>query len=349
MFGNPALAYATLTRLVEHALTPPDATPDPFYRETDYSLDFFVTIKEFNEGLIDDPNYAMLLGAFGTNLLYPSGSRPLRRQSDGGKPAEAPSPRQLRAIPHNAVLQQMGYLANSLGGVGRAMALDMDRFADLHRQSPRLRSLVSLAAAARKVSSRDALVAYVALLDPVNWLLLAATDRNSGRRSEYRRVAGILNEIGRYSRLNRILRLFLQDDIDLAEGLASVDRPLEYSVVQADIELLHALRIALIRQIFRLASRLPRFSPRADFTVDDMLAEILHLDVPSATRRLRATFPAAGATIDDVAFGEPATYRAEGERGYAREHRLLFDPLDALHDDVRRISVAIMHLIGAVG
>jgi len=349
MFGNPSLAYATLTRLVEHALTPPEPAPDPFYRETDYSLDFFVTIKEFNEGLIDDPNYAMLLGAFGTNLLYPSGSRPLRRQTDSGKPAEALSPRQLRAIPHNAVLQQMGYLANSLGGVGRAMALDLDRFADIHRQSPRLRSLVALAAAARKVSSRDALVAYVALLDPVNWLLLAATDKNASRRSEYRRVAGILNEIGRYSRLNRILRLFLQDDIDLGEGLASVDRPLEYSVVQADIELLHALRIALIRQIFRLASRLPRFSPRADFTVDDMLAEILHLDVPSATAHLRATFPAAGATIDDAAFGEPATYRAEGERGYAREHRLLFDPLDALHDDVRRISVAIMHLIGAVG
>jgi len=349
MFGNPALAYATLARLVEHALAPTEATPDPFYRETDFSLDFFVTIKEFNEGLIDDPNYAMLLAAFGTNLLYPSGSRPLRRQADSGKAAETPSPRQLRAIPHNAVLQQMGYLANSLGGVGRAMALDMERFVDIHRESPRLRSLVALAAAARKVSSRDALVAYVSLLDPVNWLLLAATDREAGRRTEYRRVAGILNEIGRYSRLNRILRLFLQDDIDLAEGLASVDRPLEYSVVQADIELLHALRIALIRQVFRLASRLPRFSPRADFTVDDVLAEILHLDVPSATRQLRATFPAAGAAIDDAAFGEPATYRAEGERGYAREHRLLFDPLDALHDDVRRISVAIMHLVGAVG
>jgi phosphoenolpyruvate carboxylase len=349
MFGNPALAFATLTRLVEHALAPPAPAPDPFYRETDYSLDFFVTIKEFNEGLIDDPNYAMLLAAFGTNLLYPSGSRPLRRQRDGGKSAEAPSPRQLRAIPHNAVLQQMGYLANSLGGVGRAMALDGERFVDIHARSPRLRSLVALAAAARKVSSRDALVAYVSLLDPVNWLLLAATDRNDGRRAEYRRVAGILNEIGRYSRLNRILRMFLQDDIDLAEGLASVDRPLEYSVVQADIELLHALRIALIRQILRLAARLPRFSPRADFTVDDVLAEILHLDVPAATRQLRATFPAAGASVDDSAFGEPATYRAEGERGYAREHRLLFDPLDALYDDVRRIGVAIMHLVGAVG
>jgi hypothetical protein len=28
---------------------------------------------------------------------------------------------------------------------------------------------------------------------------------------------------------------------------------------------------------------------------------------------------------------------------------LLFEPLDSLHDDVRRISVAIMHLMGAVG
>ena len=322
MFGNPTLAYATLTRLVEHALAAPAAEPDPFYNETDYSLDFFVTIKEFNESLIDDPNYATLLGAFGTNLLYPTGSRPLRRQTDGGKAAEVPSPRQLRAIPHNAVLQQMGYLGNSLGGVGRAIALDIDRFVDLHERSSRLQILVGLAEAARKVSSRDALVAYVSLLDPVNWLLLAATDRDAERRSEYRGVANILNEIGRYSRLNRILRLFLQDDIDLAEGLARIGRPLEYSAAQADLELLHAIRIALIRQVFRLASRLPRFSPRADFTVDDVLAEILHLDVPAAMRQLRTTFPASGATVDDAAFGEPATYRTEGERGYAREHRL---------------------------
>jgi phosphoenolpyruvate carboxylase len=349
LFGNPTLAFATLTRLVEHTLTPPAGASDPFYRETDYSLDFFVTIKEFNESLIDDPNYATLLGAFGTNLLYPTGSRPQRRQTDSGKAADLPSPRQLRAIPHNAILQQMAYLANSLGGVGRAMALDVDRFVEIHERSPRLRSLVALAAAARKVSSRDALVAYVSLLDPVSWLLLAATDKNTKRCEEYRSVAGMLNEIGRFARMNRILRLFLQDDIDLADGLARVGRPLEYSVIQADIELLHALRIALIRQIFRLSARLPRFSPRADFTVDDVLAEILHLDIPSATRQLRATFPAAGATVDDVAFGEPATYRAEGDRGYAREHRMLFDPLDALHDDVRRISVSIMHLVGAVG
>ncbi|MEX0807566.1 MAG: phosphoenolpyruvate carboxylase [Dongiaceae bacterium] len=349
LFANPALAFATLTRLVEHALTPPVERPDPFYRETDYSLDFFVTIKEFNEGLIDDPNYATLLGAFGTNLLYPSGSRPSRRQTDSGKAAEMPSPRQLRAIPHNAVLQQMGYLANSLGGVGRAMALDLDRFVEMHEQSPRLRSLVALAAAARKVSSRDALVAYVSLLDPVSWLLLAATDKNGSRREELRRVAEMLNEIGRFSRMNRMLRMFLQDDIDLADGLARADRPLEYSETQADVELLHALRIALIRQIFRLTARLPRFSSRADFTVDDVLGDLLHLGVPSATRQLRVTFPAAAASVDDEAFGEPASYRAEGERGYAREHRMLFDPLDALHDDVRRISVAVMHLMGAVG
>jgi phosphoenolpyruvate carboxylase len=349
LFANPALALATLTRLLEHALTPPVDRPDPFYRETDYSLDFFVTIKEFNEGLIDDPNYATLLGAFGTNLLYPSGSRPLHRQTDSGKAAEISSPRELRAIPHNAILQQMGYLANSLGGVGRAMALDLERFVDMHEQSPRLRSLVALAAAARKVSSRDVLVAYVSLLDPVSWLLLAATDDNGNRREELRRVAGMLNEIGRFSRMNRMLRLFLQDDIDLADGLARIDRPLEYSETQADVELLHALRIALIRQIFRITARLPRFSSRADFTVDDVLADLLHLGVPKATRQLRATFPAAAASVDDDAFGEPASYRAEGERGYAREHRMLFDPLDALHDDVRRISVAVMHLMGAVG
>ena len=33
-------------------------------------------------------------------------------------------PSQLRAIPHNSILQQLGTLANTIGGVGEAVAKD---------------------------------------------------------------------------------------------------------------------------------------------------------------------------------------------------------------------------------
>ena len=37
-------------------------------------------------------------------------------------------PSQTRAIPQNTVLQQLGMLANSLGGIGRFIRKDFDRF-----------------------------------------------------------------------------------------------------------------------------------------------------------------------------------------------------------------------------
>ena len=94
-------------------------------------------VQRFNQRIMEDPCYGALLGAFGANLLHPSGSRPVKRQHDswsGQLNLEHPS--QLRAIPHNAILQQLGYLANSIGGVGQAVAKDPERFQRLYRDSP---------------------------------------------------------------------------------------------------------------------------------------------------------------------------------------------------------------------
>ena len=63
----------------------------------------------------------------------PPGSRPARRQHDtwsGHINLEHPS--QLRAIPHNAILQQLGFLANVIGGVGQAVTKDPERFQRLY-------------------------------------------------------------------------------------------------------------------------------------------------------------------------------------------------------------------------
>ena len=54
---------------------------DPAYTvEEDYIKEFFITIRRFNEQVMNDPNYAALLDSFGANLLYPSGSRALKRK-----------------------------------------------------------------------------------------------------------------------------------------------------------------------------------------------------------------------------------------------------------------------------
>ena len=84
LFGTPELALATITRIAEQTYHPA-AGPieDPVYADPDFSADFFATIRDGMEGLVEDAGYAALLGAFGPALLDRTGSRPSARQADG--------------------------------------------------------------------------------------------------------------------------------------------------------------------------------------------------------------------------------------------------------------------------
>ena len=99
------------------------------------------------EALVEDRGYAALLGAFGPALLDPTGSRPAARQSDGmaGAGARSRHPRELRAIPNNAILQQLGWCANTLQGLGAAASRHPETFADMRESSPRFRRALDLA------------------------------------------------------------------------------------------------------------------------------------------------------------------------------------------------------------
>ena len=73
---------------------------------------------------MDDPNYAALLNVFGSNLTHSTGSRSVKRHIDYVYETLVYHPSQTRAIPQNSILQQLGMLANSLGGVGRFIGKD---------------------------------------------------------------------------------------------------------------------------------------------------------------------------------------------------------------------------------
>ena len=118
-------ALAVTTRILEHCLAPVGEADDPFYVQQDYVDEFFAAVEQFNKELIDNPCYATFLGAYSVNMLYSTGSRSLKRQYDGaGARMALEHPSQLRAIPHNSILQQLGTLANTIGGVGQAIAKD---------------------------------------------------------------------------------------------------------------------------------------------------------------------------------------------------------------------------------
>ena len=148
-FATADLALATLTRAAElrPASADSEAPADPFYRRTDLSLDFYRAIKEHQRAHLESRTYARAVTAFGLGMLVETGSRKSRRQSDLGAEREM-SLRQIRAIPHNAILQQLGYPVNVIAGVGSAADGRLEDMAALLRESPRGRQIVRLLRAA---------------------------------------------------------------------------------------------------------------------------------------------------------------------------------------------------------
>jgi phosphoenolpyruvate carboxylase len=144
-FLTEPTAFAVVTRVLEHCLCSVDDAPDPFYAERVYVGEFFTSIEQFNAEVIQNRDYAALLGAWGTNMLWQTGSRPAKRQYDGATGRMSlDHPSQLRAIPHNSILQQLGMLANTIGGVGRAIAKDPETFHRLYAESPRFRRMLGM-------------------------------------------------------------------------------------------------------------------------------------------------------------------------------------------------------------
>ncbi len=358
-FATPRAALTTLTRILEHALTPPGEAEDPFYSETDYVHEFFTVVQRFNQRIMDDPCYGTLLGAFGANLLYRSGSRPVQRQHDswsGQINLEHPS--QLRAIPHNAILQQLGYLANSIGGVGQAVTKDPERFQRLYQESPRFRRLMTMVEHAFKYSDLTVLRAYIDLFDPAPWLLRAARRGEGTRAEELQALAAVMERAAVHERLTRIWRVFTRDYLDLANALrehrrrtrAAGAEPIAVDATSRDaMHLLHALRIALIQRLYLLAIHVPEFSGRHELTRDSLIARLIQLDVEAAIAKLGQIFPTVDPAGFDDDFGEPATYQSAEAQSYGQEHAQIFEPITKLYTLIRRIGVAVIHHVGTLG
>ena len=359
-FFAPAAAFASVTRILEFALVPPDEDGDPFYDEADYIAEFFTTIQFFYDAVLHDPGYATLLGAFGTHMTYPAGSRSLRRQHEPGATADLAHPSQLRAIPHNATLQQLGYLANTLAGAGQAIRKNPAAFQAMYDASPRFRRVFGLIAWALAFSDSDVLKAYVDTLDPGLWLLRMAQTRIGRERfDELRAIGGFIEEHAHHDRLGGILRTLERDLFDMLHALAAPDggkgivgEIIEVGVpkiVTEDLRLLHVIRIALIQRIFMLATHIPEFSLRHELSPEELRARILRLDVGEALEALYTIFPQENHTGRPEDFGEPASYETDTGQSYAREHAHIFQPMGKLYELVRRTSSGINHIIGAMG
>ena len=360
LYGTEALARASVARIAEHVyaldVTEEDSFPDyalndrpkasdgrvdPIYAEPDFALEFFTAARQDMEALVDDPGYAALLGTFGPSLIDRTGSRPVARQTDNGGPARITHPRQMRAIPNNAILHQLGFLANSLHGIGRAAQRGPDLFRDMRRDSVRFSRAFRLVQHAASVGDLDVLRAYIDTLDPAVWLERARRTQKDFRRDELVVISGALERLDLAPALRNLFGRLTRDW--LALSAAAPDLP----AMSARLTLLHALRLALIHRIWFLAVHIPGFRPQAGISREQLLERFLRLDIDGCLKLLDAIFPVTPDPTLGLNFGEPAGPRDVGT--YESEHANLFQPIRRMFDQVREISGMIQHEVGAFG
>jgi phosphoenolpyruvate carboxylase len=342
LFGTPSLAQAVVARIAEHAFAPlPTGEPDPVYAEGGFAADLFAGARGAFNALVQDPGYAAMLGAFGTALLDRTGSRPAARQNESGGPATIRHPSELRAIPNNAVLQQLGFPANLMHGLGRGASYEPEAFAELLRRSPRFANALAFTRAGLALSDTDVLRGYVASLDPGTWLDRAAQTRRPGRAAALLAVATALEGLGLGDPARAVFRRLKADDLALRAAW-----PGQVPAMSDRLFALHALRLCLIHRIWLLAVGVPDFSPRHGVTRDGLVQRLLRLDVEAAVALLDQVFPAAAAPAEALDYAEPPAPR---HGGYGREQEEIIRPLRELFALVREVSAVVSLECGAFG
>lgn len=352
-FATPELALATLTRLAElhPAEADPAAPPDPFYKRTDLSLDFYRAIKDRQHHLLESRTYARAVTAFGLGLLNPTGSRVSRRQGDLSADREM-SLRQIRAIPHNAILQQLGYPVNVIAGIGSAAEGSYEAVAELLRESERGRQLIRLVRGADALGSIKTVAAYGELFNSAYWASrpYRGTEGHLSRPCEA--LAEYLIADDRAEVFRRLTSRLRVDALKLHRLFALVpdaNPRADREYVRRAIGACHALRLALFQHMFIRAVSIPAFSRANDVAREDVLEMVFTLRIDEAMTQLRRAYPTHFPRIGDFRLSEPTDYPEGGDEGYGAIRRAFIDPIERAYDLSLRIGTAIANHFGAHG
>lgn len=294
--------------------------------------------------------YHRTLTAFGLSLLKITGSRKARRQFEAGK-SERTDLSKIRAIPHNAVLQQLGYPANVVGGIGQATRKTLEPFTDWRTDSPRFGNLMTLVTTSRAHASLRTMIAYAALFDGGYWATRPHGKDQGHLTDPCLYLADLLEHDDRYGAALELATRLRIDELLLHRllGETGEDRAIMESDERMFLALLHAVRISLIQHLLLLAARIPRFSAHNDISREDIMEQVFELRIPEALVSLREAYPGNVPDPEDYSLDEPSDYPDETAANYAGINRNLIDPMEALYESLLTISVAISSIFHAHG
>ena len=358
-FMNHQLALASIARILEFCFNESSSEKkDSLYDSQDFGIEFVNTIKQFNTEIMDDPNYAALLNVFNVNLTHSTGSRAVKRFIDGSAKTLVYHPSQTRAIPQNAILQQLGMLANSLGGVGRFLRKNPKEFLKYYKNSDRFRKIMDIVKYSFAFSDIEVLKAYIDCFDPGMWLSWSTRTADANRSQNMKEVANLLENFDVHWRFNKVYRTLHQEYMEIRNWLLGRKHRGRIAVgrgrvvekeIRDELLLMHGIRVAIIHEIFLLSVRIPKFSDQSGTSRDEVIAKLIRFDVLDAVETLRKIFPVGKIKTSNSGFEESSNYISETNVDYSREEKNIFKQLEALYECARRVSTGITHLIGAVG
>ncbi|MEO1242758.1 MAG: phosphoenolpyruvate carboxylase [Pseudomonadota bacterium] len=348
-FQTPSLSNATVQALWNYTneIPSPDYN-DAFYADINFSWDFYRSLKAWQEDLYQREDYRRVLFSFPKSLLFKTGSRKTRRQEKGG----APEIRSVRAIPHNAMLQQIAIPSNVSGGVGIASGREMDKFLEHTRGSVRMQELLAMAFHARSLTSISILRAYAGIYAPSFWSALAGNARKTTRADSYETVLQVLQADDISISFNRLADFLARDfrNTDaVRDALSADDKDVEVSGLNVDLSILHAVRQALISRAASLVASAPAFSRRHDVEHSDLIEMSLELRLDDVIDALASIFPRespAGNLMQEI--NEPVE-GADIHGGYPEIHADIVEPLKRIRSLMHELSVAITNFYGAYG
>lgn len=347
-FANERLAIATYNAFADHLLSDPkDSDTDPFYSQTDLVWDFYRALRLWHERLFANPDYGHLLNDFATNFLIKAGSRQRRRSSG---PA---GPRSLRAISHNATLQQLGVPLNTAAGIGSALRRERDQVNDLIDASPRMHGLMRLASVARSATSVPALRAYARVYDPSFWVALSTAAEDTDKALSYRRIYYLLQDRQTIASIDKIANMLSIDFSKFDPMLSKMENapsPQERREARLDVHLLHAIRQAMMMKALALAGQLPTVSRRHESNVVDIMNLIRTMQIGDAVKLLCEIFPASREEEARLtAISESGHMTGSPANGYDQLHEEVIKPLDEIDRLMHMTTLAVCQAYGAYG
>ena len=346
-FQTPALADATVFSLLGGRFSNrTEAANDLFYTEKDFSWDVYRTIGSEQDALYSDPNYVGLLGGLGQNMLIPTGSRAVKRAKSGSA-ADMFNPRLLRAIPHNAILQQFGTPANIIYGMGRAGRIDSEKFETLYKNSARAKSIFDLVIKSMGRTNLSILTGYGRLFDPGFWISRALSGAEPLLANRSLIVAETLETSPWRSQIMDLANRLRLDQYDSLRVFKRCNAEADFAPNDMLI-ILHALRLAVIMKMMITMTDLPVISDEATSRLS-ALQRLQTFQIDDILRDLRERYPSKTASIDWAEALNEKTGAPVVSGGFAHIADHVIKPLDRAKDLVRQITIAVTHHYDAFG